>query len=177
LLDLVERSGAETINLVAHSMGNVGLTEALKEIQAMDEKPLFNQVVLAAPDIDANIFKSRIAPHIVGKAKNLTLYTSQSDLALIASRFFNHGQRIGDSGPEALNFPGIDTIDATAVDSSLLGHTYYGDNVSVLTDLGQLLRNQPITNRHYLKQVNHGMTFYWAFDPLRISKTFDASVR
>jgi esterase/lipase superfamily enzyme/HEAT repeat protein len=178
LLDLVERSGAETINLVAHSMGNVGLTEALKEIQTTKETPLFNQVVLAAPDIDADVFKHRVAPHIVGKAKQVTLYTSQSDLALVASRYFNHGQRVGDSGPEALLFPGIDTIDATAVDSSLLGHSYYGDSVSVLTDLGQLLRNQPIVNRRYLQQMmSNGKSAYWAFDPMRISKTLDTSIR
>src|SRR5262249_34968885 len=66
LIDMVERSGATTINLVAHSMGNRVLTEALKEIEAAndDNQALFNQVILAAPDIDAAIFKTRIAPAI-----------------------------------------------------------------------------------------------------------------
>ncbi len=84
LLDVAHRSGADTINLVAHSMGNVGLTQALKEIDASENQgtqPLFNQVVLAAPDIDADIFKERIAPAIVSKARHTTLYTSQTDLA------------------------------------------------------------------------------------------------
>ncbi len=61
LLDLAHKSGADTINLVAHSMGNVGLTQALKEIEQTSSEPMFNQVVLAAPDIDADIFKERIA--------------------------------------------------------------------------------------------------------------------
>lgn len=170
LEDLALKSGAESINLVAHSMGNVGLTEALKEIENKGDTPLFNQVVLAAPDIDADVFKNRIAPHIIAKAKNVTLYTSQTDLALVASRYFNHGLRIGDSGSGIPLFQGIDTIDATAVDSSLLGHSYYGSNITVLTDLGRLLENQPIDRRDYLRKFADGSTTYWAFDPLRVSQ-------
>lgn len=170
LLDLAAQSGATTINLVAHSMGNVGLTQALKEMEGLSPQPLFNQVVLAAPDIDADIFKHRVAPHIVTKAQHITLYTSQTDLALIASRYFNSGARVGDSGPGVLLFPGIDTIDATSVDSSLLGHSYYGSNVSVLTDLGHVLQNQPVTNRQYLRTIIDAAQPYWAFDPLRMSQ-------
>ncbi|MGN6544257.1 MAG: alpha/beta hydrolase, partial [Aureliella sp.] len=170
LLDLAAKSGATTINLVAHSMGNVGLTEALKEMDGISPQPMFNQVVLAAPDIDADIFKNRVAPYIVTKAQHVTLYTSQTDLALIASRYFNSGPRVGDSGPGVLLFPGIDTIDATAVDSSLLGHSYYGSNVSVLTDLGRVLQNQPIASRQYLRTVIDSVQPYWAFDPLRLSQ-------
>ncbi len=105
LLDLASNSNAETINLIAHSMGNVGLTQALKAMDDSHKGPLFNQVVLAAPDIDAEVFKDRIAPNIVAKAQHVTLYTSQTDLALIASRFFNNGPRAGDSGAGVLRFP------------------------------------------------------------------------
>jgi esterase/lipase superfamily enzyme len=168
LLELAQRSGADTINLVAHSMGNVGLTQALKEIETAT--PLFNQVVLAAPDIDAEVFKSAIAPSIVTKARHVTLYTSQTDLALIASRYFNHGTRLGDSAGGVVLYPGIDTIDATDVDSSLLGHSYYGSNVTVLSDLGRVLENQPIASRQYLRTVIDASQPYWAFDRLRLSQ-------
>jgi esterase/lipase superfamily enzyme len=171
LEELAHRSGAETINLVAHSMGNVGLTAALQEISSPKDRPLFNQVVLAAPDVDAEVFKRDIAPNIVSKANRMTLYTSKTDLALIASRFFNQGMRLGDSGPEIVTFPGIETIDATTVDSSLLGHSYYGSNISVLTDVGQLLRNEPITGRSYLRRIDVGDAGYWTFDPVLISRT------
>jgi esterase/lipase superfamily enzyme len=171
LEDLALKSGADTINLVAHSMGNLGLTAALQQISSPEDRPYFNQVVLAAPDIDAEVFKREIAPNIVAKANRTTLYTSKTDLALIASRFFNQGSRLGDSGPEIVTFPGIETIDATTVDSSLLGHSYYGSNVSVLTDVGYLLRNQPITRRSYLRQVGVGEVNYWTFDPVLISQT------
>ncbi len=169
LLDIASRSKADSINLIAHSMGNVGLTAALSEIE-QSSKPHFNQVVLAAPDIDANVFKEEIASKIVTKARHTTLYTSKSDLALIASRYFNHGSRVGDSGPEVLIFDGIDTIDATAVDTSLLGHSYYGSNVTVLDDLEQLFQNQPVESRHYLKSIVTQTRPYWAFEPLWISR-------
>jgi esterase/lipase superfamily enzyme len=171
LEDLARNSGAETINLVAHSMGNLGLTAALQEIDSPKDRPLFNQVVLAAPDVDVKVFKRDIAPRIVSKAKRMTLYTSKTDLALIASRFFNQGSRLGDSGPEVVTFPGIETIDATTVDSSLLGHSYYGSNVSVLTDVGHLLRNEPIAGRSYLRRIDAGGVGYWTFDPVLISRT------
>jgi len=170
LVDIATRSNADTVNLIAHSMGNIGLTAALSEIE-QGVKPHFNQVVLAAPDIDADVFKNEIASKIVTKAQRTTLYTSKTDLALIASRYFNQGDRAGDSWTGVVILDGIDTIDATAVDSSLLGHSYYGSNVTVLDDLGQLLKNEPITSRHYLKLIANGSRAYWAFEPMRISRS------
>ncbi len=170
LVDLAQESGAESINLVAHSMGNVGLTQALKEIDVATPEPMFNQVILAAPDVDADIFKERIAPAITRKARHVTLYTSQTDLALIASRYFNHGPRIGDSTDGVPLLDGIETIDATSIDSSLIGHSYYGSNVTVLTDLGNVLMNRPATSREYLQTILSTPHPHWTFDPARISQ-------
>lgn len=171
LLDLAHKSGADTINLVAHSMGNVGLTQALKEIENTAPEPMFNQVVLAAPDIDADIFKERIAPAIANKARHVTLYTSQTDLALIASRYFNNGKRVGDSTDGVPLFENIETIDATSIDSSLIGHSYYGSNVTVLTDLGNILMNRPASSRDYLQTILSTPHPYWTFDTTRLSQT------
>ena len=161
LTEVASKSNATSINLVAHSMGNVGLTSALAKMN--DAK--FNQIVLAAPDIDAETFKHDIAPKVVTKGKRVTLYTSKTDLALIASKYFNRGPRAGDSGSELVLVPGIQTIDATAVDSSLLGHSYYGSNVNVLYDLGQLLSGKPIESRDYLRPNSDLTKPYWYFVP------------
>ena len=162
LTEVAAKSNATSINLVAHSMGNVGLTSALLK---MTDGTKFNQIVLAAPDIDAETFKHDIAPKIVLKGKRITLYTSKTDLALIASKYFNRGPRAGDSGSELLLVPGVQTIDATAVDSSLLGHSYYGSNVNVLYDLGQLLSGKPIEARDYLRPNSDLTRPYWYFAP------------
>ncbi|HRX77505.1 MAG TPA: alpha/beta hydrolase [Pirellulaceae bacterium] len=174
LLAIAERSDADTINLVAHSMGNRVLTDALKEIDvaATEREQLFNQVILAAPDIDADIFRQRIAPAIVTKAKHVTLYASSKDLALVASRTFNSGDpRAGDAGGNLVVYPGIETIDVSAIDSSLLGHSYYGSSVSVLSDIEFLLRDQPASSRKFLAPVSlQGDLTYWLFEPPRISR-------
>ncbi len=38
--------------------------------------------------------------------------------------------------------PGLESVDVSAVDTSLLGHSYYGDNKSVVADLRLLLRER-----------------------------------
>jgi hypothetical protein len=48
-------------------------------------------------------------------------------------RSFHGGHpRAGESGENIVVLPNIDTIDVSAVDTSLMGHTYYGDNTTVL---------------------------------------------
>jgi esterase/lipase superfamily enzyme len=163
LQQLAIDSKAESINLIAHSMGNVGLTQAIAKMGV--DRPIFNQVVLAAPDIDAQVFRNDIAPRITNKAQRVTLYTSKNDLALVASRFFNASGRLGDSRHGPIAVPGIDTIDATDVDTSLLGHSYYGSNASVLDDIASLLLGKPLSERSHLKARSDATPPYWTFDP------------
>lgn len=173
LLDVAVRSHADSIHLIAHSMGNRALTTALKEIAAAtDQTTQFNQVVLAAPDIDADIFRQRIAPEIVTKARRVTLYASSNDLALAASRTFNSGDlRAGDASRGLVLTPGIETIDASSVDTSLLGHSYYGDSPTVLTDLKELLKSaNPADQRPYLQPMALNRLRYWVFQSPEIAR-------
>ena len=145
LLDLQRESGAERIHLVAHSMGNRALTEALRLIgeQLRADRhagPVFHQVVLTAPDIDAGYFRDTIAPAITATAERVTLYASSKDRALLVARLLDQAPRAGDSGRELIVLPGLETIDVSEVDLSLLGHAYYGDNQTVLDDIRLLLR-------------------------------------
>jgi esterase/lipase superfamily enzyme/HEAT repeat protein len=172
LLAVAEETQADTINLVAHSMGNRVLTGALQAIDQSSRKnaKLFNQVVLAAPDIDAAVFKNQIAPAIVTKAERVTLYASSKDLALYASRQFNSGEaRAGDVGEEVVVVPGIETIDASAGDSSLLGHCYYGSSVSILRDIEKLLQNQSARERPCLHPISREGSTYWLFEPTEVA--------
>lgn len=176
LLDITQRSGADTINLIAHSMGNRALTKALKEIEVTSTQhdQRFNQVILAAPDIDADEFKQRIAPAIVSKARHITLYASSKDLALAASREFNSGDpRAGDAGAHLVVVPGIDTIDVSAGDSSLLGHSYYGDSTSVLRDIEFLLRDTPAAERQFLEPFPRLEPTHWLFQPAAVARRID----
>jgi esterase/lipase superfamily enzyme len=166
LTDVAQRSGAEQIHLVAHSMGNRALTSALRDIALMNKssKPLFNEVVLTAPDIDAEVFINDIAPAIVKTAQRVTLYASSNDEALIMSKKVHGYARAGDSGSQLIVVPGVDTVDVSAVDTSLLGHNYYGDNSTVLADIFELLNaSKPADQRHWLLPKRLGLLKYWYF--------------
>ena len=67
-----------------------------------------SQVILAAPDVDADSF-SNLAKAIQGLAKNVTLYVAGNDRALIVSRNFWGSYRAGDVPPAGpLILPGIE---------------------------------------------------------------------
>ncbi|MCO6459504.1 MAG: alpha/beta hydrolase [Pirellulaceae bacterium] len=168
LVEVSRRSGARAVNLVAHSMGNRALTSALRELkyELQAESALFNQVVLAAPDIDAEVFRRDIAPAIQSTARRITLYASSDDQALIASRRVHGYARAGDSGAGIVVIPGIETIDVSGIDTSLLGHEYYGNSHSILADLYEVIRRgQPAAERRWLLPLlREGLT-YWRLQP------------
>ncbi|MES1245837.1 MAG: alpha/beta hydrolase [Acidobacteriota bacterium] len=167
LRELSERSGARSIYLIAHSMGNRALTRALERIslkQRDGAKPPFSQIVLTAPDIDAAVFAD-LAGTFRHVGERVTLYASSNDEALKASKKVHGYPRAGESTPEVLVLPGIDTVDVSGVDTSLLGHSYFGDNCSVISDLAALLRRrEPPDRRTGLekRQRSAGLA-YWVF--------------
>lgn len=170
LEDIGSRIGATDVYLVAHSMGNALLAPALLSILSESRygaRPPFSQIVLTAPDIDAQVFREQIAPHIPKAAKRITLYTSSDDKALHASKRVSGGApRLGDSGAGIVVVDGIDTVDVSAVDTSFIGHSYIGNNRSVISDLFNLLRGKPPSERFGLKpRTTPANLTYWAFVP------------
>ena len=166
LTEIAERTGARRIHLVAHSMGNRALTAALRDMSFLpeDRRPRFSEVVLTAPDIDAEVFRRDIAPYIVQTADRVTLYASSNDTALAYSKTVHGYPRAGDSGRELLVLPGMDTVDVSEIDTSLLGHSYYGSNETVLADLIEVLhKSLPPQQRRWLRPVQVGTLEYWVF--------------
>jgi esterase/lipase superfamily enzyme len=164
------KSQAQRVHLIAHSMGNRALTAALKEIvgnqQGPRSVPLFKEIVLAAPDIDAEVF-TQLAQDIQKAGERITLYASSKDEALVASQKFHGGfPRAGESGHATVAVSGVDTIDASAVDTGLLGHSYYLGKQSILSDLFNLLRDgNPPEAREGLKPIEESGKRYWIFKP------------
>jgi len=165
LLELATETGADSISVIAHSMGNRAMTAAIRQISQQQDSvdpPLFDRIVLAAPDIDADYFRRDAAPALVQVANHVTLYASSEDQALIASRKVNGYPRAGDSGADIVIAPGIDTIDVSGTDLSLLGHSYYGDNEIMLRDLYDVVRARlPAPQRTSLIQRAVGPMTYW----------------
>lgn len=141
LVDLKRRVGSDVrIHVLAHSMGNRALTKVMRALAAESDVPVFSQVVLAAPDIDREVFERDIAPVMVRAARGTTLYASSQDRALMFSAEVASYPRAGQSTPPLISVSGLDTIDATGVDTSALGHSYFAVP-KVMSDIVQLMRD------------------------------------
>jgi esterase/lipase superfamily enzyme/predicted chitinase len=142
LVQVVKRSGAQSITVIAHSMGNRTLTAALNEIglgMQPGEHSLVREIVLAAPDIDRDVFL-HIADAVKRTAGRITLYASSRDKALHISKAINGFIRLGDASDGVTVFRGADSIDASVVGDDILAHSYYGQT-DLLADLHYLLKN------------------------------------
>lgn len=165
LNDYLSKSGAEEIYLVAHSMGNRGLTRAIVEV--LNEKPQLRskikEIILAAPDIDADVFKNEIAPQMVSTSKKpITLYVSADDLALKASRILHGNPRAGDAGDKMVIIDGVETIDATGIDTSFLSHSYFADTNSIISDIFDIIQSgKRALNRSRLSLAKLKNQVYW----------------
>lgn len=163
---LRDRLGAETVHILAHSMGSRLVCETVASLAPAMTNPhiaRLRQLVFAAPDIDAATFKD-LAAEFHEKAERITLYASSNDKALKGSKLIHKYQRAGESGLDLVILNTVDTVDATAVDTSLLGHSYYGDNRSVLADMFDLIRRgTPPHERFGLVAKNRYGSRYWLF--------------
>ena len=150
LEDVVGQSGAKRIHLIAHSMGNRALTDALElyALKHSGEPAAFDQVLFTAPDLDAGLFKA-MAKTIRPTARRLTLYTSDHDWALAVSRQL-HGDmaRAGQGGTAVLRSDDFDSVDMSLVGEDMLAHSYFANNPSALTDILSLFwRDAPPADR------------------------------
>ncbi|MFD0797185.1 alpha/beta hydrolase [Maribacter chungangensis] len=165
LNDYLSDSGAEEIYLVAHSMGNRGLTRAM--IDVLNDKPelksKIKEIILAAPDIDAKVFKNEIAPQMVSLSANpITLYVSEDDLALKASEMLHGNPRAGDAGEGIVILNGVETIDASGVDTSFLRHSYFADTNSIISDIFDIIESgKRALKRTRLSNVELENQIYW----------------
>ena len=165
---VAQESGAVRIHLIAHSMGNRILLQALQALQERQQTPTnLAHLVLAAPDVNVTYFQ-QLLQHVHAVAQRTTLYASSTDEALKVSRKFHDFARAGEGGARILVLDGMDSVDVSAVDTSLSGHSYYADNRSVITDLYQLIeKDEPPVDRICLSPRHRASLPYWVFDRCR----------
>jgi esterase/lipase superfamily enzyme len=164
MTDFADRSGAAAVHIIAHSMGNRGVLRAVNRIatkaQQRTGRP-FGQIILAAADVDADVFRQLSAAY-ADVASRTTLYVSKRDLAVEASRWLHNFPRAG-LMPPTLVLPGIDTINVTNVDLTMLGHGYVADARDVLIDMHALItQGAPPDKRFGLREAkNEEGERYW----------------
>jgi esterase/lipase superfamily enzyme len=163
LVDFTQHCGAEKVHLIAHSMGNLGLLRSLQRIAADTEtrgKVKFGQVMLAAPDVDRDLFLdlARLYPE---HAERTTLYASDGDLAVHLAAKMHEAPRAGYFLPYTV-VPGIDTVAVPNFDVDLLGHNYFAEAEALLYDIYDLLRHgDPPASRQRIVAASHEDTSFW----------------
>jgi esterase/lipase superfamily enzyme len=130
--------------LVANSMGGQVVTDAFslmyQDADFADAETEIENVVLTAPDVDIEEFDNRFKEEIKALARNLTVYVSSNDRALLASRIINRGQRRGES---TLNIRNPDQFEEA---SRVSGLVEPGSKLITLVDVTPVNRTRNFHN-------------------------------
>jgi esterase/lipase superfamily enzyme len=164
--DVALHSGSKSIYLMGHSMGTRALTRAFLELLLKKPhlKTRFKSLILTAPDIYAETFKRDIGPALAESGVRVTVYVSSKDNALKLSKKLHKFKRAGDSNDGAIIIPGIETVDASNVDTGVLGHFYHRDSRTVLSDIYYILKKDLRADERFsLLPVDTSEGRYWKF--------------
>ena len=155
-------------NFMVHSMGHQIVLTALHQIGQQSNQSTTNETAtqntlttsgqiiqelfLLAPDYEANLFQQNLAT-IKPLANRITLYCSQNDKALSASKITNNNQRLGEC--IKINDPNLDVINVTNIDNSLtgLGHSYFKYK-PLLTDIYLALLGFEANHRLFINKAS-----------------------
>jgi esterase/lipase superfamily enzyme len=151
LLEIKNNTDIGTVHIIAHSMGaevlgqamkNMGISGLAKNANESPVKPLFKQIIFAAPDITVKTFNEVIEP-AVKTNHTITTYGAKTDIALWLSSLLNKKDRVGRILSNKVFQDCIDTIDITAVtgEGDFLSHSTWAESPRVLNDLRFLLRD------------------------------------
>ncbi|MFT5210767.1 MAG: esterase/lipase superfamily enzyme [Flavobacterium sp.] len=154
----------QKIHLLAHSMGNYVLRNALQEIISQSDghiPRIFDQIFLMAADEDDDAFefdhKLKLLPKL---GRRVNVYFNRDDRAMsISDSTKGNRDRLGDDGPRSpFNVPGkVTQIDCTKVVKGITEHSYYIDEPSVVNDMVQVMQGldpHEVTNRLFVDDRN-----------------------
>jgi esterase/lipase superfamily enzyme len=165
LIEELAQLPATDIYLVAHSMGNRIVGHALQaRMDKGKETKNLRELLLAAADINADVFRAVIAPKLAAmKGTRTTVYVSSSDIALKASKVVHGFRRVGETNGGVFIYPGIETIDASNASPSLrgYGHFYLVDSLSVVRDIKSLIERKVPAKLRGLSEIGISPNVYW----------------
>ena len=155
MLDTLRRQRSHRLHIVAHSMGSVALMSALQLLPRKPRKPFAN-IILAAPDLDAQFFQDVLWPSLNGLASGWSVYYSETDVALMLSRKINTHPRLGST---VLALEGVDFIDASNPEINyaelINSHAYHERKHHVVKDILRLIKGRAPHQRALQKHPNH----------------------
>jgi len=133
-LELLSRSDAESITVIAHSMGALLTMESLRQLSLTGRTGVIerlNAVILASPDIDSDVFREQVASMEV-LPEHLVVFVSHRDRLLALSSFVRgeRAARVGSgSHVDELTRMGVAVIDLTRFsDAGSFNHTTFASS-------------------------------------------------
>lgn len=162
---LLNSTATGNLYIIAHSMGSRVVSRTLEKLHDSGVKfgNRIKQLIFAAPDIDAAIFSEQIAPAF-SQLNQVTLYASEKDKALMLSEFVRYDYpRAGQGGENICIVQGVDTIDASDVNTDFLGHGYFAATMPLIHDIYNVITNAHRPDKRLLKEVVNGNLTYWKF--------------
>jgi esterase/lipase superfamily enzyme len=141
LTTILNKTRAESVDIFAHSMGTFLTMEGLVRQQAigrLDKGITIDHIVLAAPDIDLNLFETQLAELPPSIVKKMYLLISKDDFALRFSRQIAGGvQRVGAADTAKLERFGVTVIDLSSIEDSSSGsHSKFAGSPEVVQVIG-----------------------------------------
>jgi esterase/lipase superfamily enzyme len=157
----------DEFNILAHSMGNRLLMRSIERIAMRHStnriKTRVGQIVLAAADVSAELFRQHAHWYHALAGKRVTSYSCSQDLPLQSSRLIHGHHRVGLEPPVFL-CSGADSVSAADLDLHALGHSYYADAEPLLYDIADLLHNDTHPDhRVRLEPATGESGNYWIF--------------
>lgn len=148
LQSMAKNPEVSEISILAHSMGNWVTLESLRQMAIRDKRiaPKIKSVMLAAPDVDFDVFRHQI--EAMGEHRpQFTLFLSQDDDALAASAKLGGGRpRLGMVDPKAEPYRSalakakLDVVDLTEVKSGdRIKHGKFAEAPEVVQSIGRRL--------------------------------------
>ena len=184
LLSLIIREVApERLSILANSMGGEVVVSAFsilyQDPEFGDAEAEFEDVVLTAPDISHEEFGRQFRDEIRALTRELTVYVSSNDRALLMSRVLNRDRRLGESTLDPSNpdqweeadkvwdmiEPAdrrVTMVDITPVNRTRNFHNFSLETPEFFDDLFLRLTNQetPLTRLQYRVKTSEGRE-YW----------------
>ncbi len=184
---IVNHVKPEKLWLIANSMGGQVVVGAFSHLyqnpEFADADIEFEDVILTAPDVSREAFDNQFKKEITSLTRNLTVYVSSNDRALVMSRLINFGDsRRGESTlstdmlAEAASISElidpdselVTLVDVTPVNRTRNFHNFSLETPEFFDDLYLRLINEktPHSRALYSLQTQQGTT-YWVLTPGR----------